>query len=259
MVILPFVTIYFYTMQIIPLSEGSFTVDASKKFVPFVFSEDELSGRGRGSLLVEIIPFLVITKHDLLLFDTGLGFKTESGQLQIFKTLAAHGINPGDITKVLMSHLHKDHIGGMINPYTNAPAFENAIYYIQKRELDYALEKGAPSYNTDSLDLISPDQMVLLHEDEGTIDGYISYKLTQAHAKYHQVFWVKEDNETVFFGGDDAPQLHQMKHKFAAKYDFDGVKARDLREEWWQQGLNEGWTFLFYHDRKHPVYHKHKV
>jgi hypothetical protein len=32
-----------------------------------------------------------------------------------------------------------------------------------------------------------------------------------------------------FFGGDDAPQLQQMKHRFVAKYDFDGKKAMELR------------------------------
>ena len=69
---------------------------------------------------------------------------------------------------------------------------------------------------------------------------------------YHQVIWIKEEGETIFFGGDDASQLQQMKHKFAAKYDYDGKKAMNLRQEWWEQGQQEHWTFLFYHDVKNP-------
>ncbi|HYE54733.1 MAG TPA: MBL fold metallo-hydrolase, partial [Chitinophagaceae bacterium] len=71
---------------------------------------------------------------------------------------------------------------------------------------------------------------------------------------YHQVFWIVDGGETVFFGADDAPQLQQMKHKFVAKYDHDGKLAMQLRQEWMEKGAVEGWTFLFYHDIKTPVH-----
>ena len=77
--------------------------------------------------------------------------------------------------------------------------------------------------------------------------------MTQAHSPYHQVFWIKEDEKTIFFGGDDAPQLGQMKHRFVAKYDHDGKKAMELRRSWWETGQDEKWTFLFYHDVKNPT------
>jgi hypothetical protein len=68
------------------------------------------------------------------------------------------------------------------------------------------------------------------------------------------VFWIKADAQTIFFGGDDAPQLQQMKHRFVAKYDYNGKKAAQLRQQWWEQGAAERWTFLFYHDVKNPVW-----
>jgi len=48
--------------------------------------------------------------------------------------------------------------------------------------------------------------------------------------------------------------LQQMKSRFVAKYDFDGKKCMELRQQWWQQGQQENWTFLFYHDIKTPVF-----
>jgi len=45
-----------------------------------------------------------------------------------------------------------------------------------------------------------------------------------------------------------------MRHRFVAKYDFDGKRAMELRQQWWKQGEQEGWTFLFYHDVKHPTF-----
>lgn len=243
-------------MKIIPLSEGAFTIDKTKLFVPFNESNDDLQARPVGSLLVEIQPFVVITSKDILLLDTGLGFSDKGGQMQLHKNLAEAGINPGDITKVLMSHLHKDHAGG-VSPDNDRMrlSIPNATWYIQERELQFAFEKGFPSFIPEELEVLkSAKNVVLLKDDKGAIDDYISYELTGAHSPYHQVFRIKENDEIIFFGGDDAPQLQQMKHRFVAKYDHNGKKAMELRREWWEQGAKEGWTFLFYHDIKTPVF-----
>ena len=62
-------------MKIIPLSEGAFTVDKTKLFIPFDTDADDLQKRAAGSLLVEVQPFVIVTSKDILLLDTGLGFE----------------------------------------------------------------------------------------------------------------------------------------------------------------------------------------
>jgi len=241
-------------MKIIPLSEGTFTIDKTKLFVPFDNTVHDLQQRPVGSLLVEIQPFVIITSKDILLLDTGLGFEKD-GQLQIHKNLANAGINPSDITKVLLTHLHKDHAGG-VSFGTNHEelSFPNALFYLQEKELSFAFKKEFPSFVTEELEALKGSkQVVLLKDESGTIDEYIHYQVTGAHSPYHQVFWIKENGKTIFFGGDDAPQLQQMKHRFVAKYDHDGKKAMELRRSWWEQGQKDKWTFLFYHDVKNPV------
>lgn len=244
-------------MKIIPLSEGSFTIDKTKLFVPFNEEQDNLQSRPVGSLLVEIQPFLIITDKDVLLLDTGLGFMNE-GELQLHQHIKSAGIAPEQVTKVLMSHLHKDHAGGISfkDKLTGNPilSFPNAHYYIQEKELAFAFEKGFPSYIHEELELLkTATQVILLTEEEGLIDNYVEYRLTAAHSPFHQAFWIKEGGQTIFFGGDEAPQYYQMKNKFVAKYDYDGKKAMQLRQDWWQKGKEENWTFLFYHDIKNPV------
>ena len=245
-------------MKIIPLSEGSFTIDGTKQFVPFDIDEHDLQQRPTGSLLVEVQPFLIVTKNDVLLLDTGLGFDSAEGQLQLYKNIEAAGISPGSVTKVLLTHLHKDHAGGVSRKSTGDErilSFPQAIYYVQERELAFAFEKGFSSFITEELEALkNSSQVILLNEDEGSIDNYITYQLTGGHSPFHQVFWIKEGSQTIFFGGDEAPQYFQMKNKFVAKYDHDGKKAMQLRQQWWQQGQEEGWTFLFYHDIKKPVF-----
>ena len=44
-----------------------------------------------------------------------------------------------------------------------------------------------------------------------------------------------------------------MKIKYVAKYDYNGKKAMELREQCAEQGRKEGWNFLFYHDVKTPM------
>lgn len=243
-------------MKIIPLSEGTFTIDQTKQFVPFDMDEHDLQQRPAGSLLVEIQPFVVITSKDILLLDTGLGFE-KNGSLQLLQNLMNAGINPSEITKVLMSHLHKDHAGAVGIEREGLGArlsLPNAKYYVQRKELAFAFEKGFPSFIPAELEALRDSSQVELLEEEGTIDGYIDYRLTGAHSPFHQVFWIREEGHTVFFGADDAPQLQQMKHRFVAKYDHDGKKAMELRQQWWKLGEEEGWTFLFYHDVKNPAW-----
>ena len=240
--------------KIIALSEGAFTIDRTKRFIPFNLEEDDLQQRPKGSLLVEIQPFLVITSNDILLLDTGLGFTDSEGRLQIHQNLIKHGISPSDITKVLVSHLHKDHSGGLAYPNKKIAAFENATYYINKQEWDYALEKDSSSYAPENFKFLERSKNVEFIEGNGVIDHYIHYEVTGAHCPYHQVFKIIDGEEIIFFGADVAPQLHQMKSRFKAKYDFDGEKSMILRQQWWKEGEKENWTFLFYHDIKNPEF-----
>jgi len=265
-------------MQVIPLSEGAFTIDKTKKFVPFNLESDDLQQRPTGSLLVEVQPFAVVTTEDILILDTGLGFG-QDGVLQIHRNLRNAGVEPARVTKVLMSHLHKDHAGGITErsegyerggAWRSSPdealgdcsdgaarstlSFPNAKYYVQRRELEYAFEKGPTSYLTDELECLKTSRQVVFLDGDGVIDGYIRYAITGAHCPWHQAFWIVDGGETVFFGGDVAPQLGQMKNRFVAKYDYDGKRAMELRQEWWTRGQEEGWKFLFYHDVKTPVW-----
>ncbi len=245
-------------MTIIPLSEGTFSIDKTKVFVPFDTDTDTLAQRAPGSILVEIQPFCVVTDKDVLLIDTGLGFSNPDGTLQLHQNLLDNGINPLDVTKVLLSHLHKDHAGGIAKEDRILQkaflSFPNALYYINRDELRFAFEKGSPSYIPGELELLRISDRVMLLDEEGTIDEYIQYRVTGAHCPYHTVFWINSNGQTIFFGGDVAPQLQQMKSRFVAKYDYDGKKAMELRQEWWQLGQQNKWTFLFYHDIKTPVF-----
>jgi len=235
--------------QVFPLSEGTFTIGRDKIFYPFNEQTDELNDRATGSLLVEVQPFAVVNDRDIILLDTGLGFNNPDGMAHLPDNLARHNIYPEDVTKILLSHLHKDHAGGL-----NLEMFPNASFYVHQKELAFAEATGFPSYYTDDLQqLKNTDRVIWLTGTEGVIDGYIFWRHSGAHSPEHIVFWINSEEGKIFYGGDEAPQYKQMKMKYVAKYDFDGKKAMELREQWAEQGKKEGWKFLFYHDVKTPV------
>ena len=243
-------------MQVFPLSEGEFTVGRDKQFIPFNMAADELNDRSTGSLLVEVQPFLIITDKDVIVLDTGLGFKNKEGILQIHDNIRRQGYEPAAVTKVLLSHLHKDHAGclvfkddGMVHT-----TFPNADYYIYRPEADFALTTGYPSYHPEDIEpLLTTAQVKWLDGPKGTIDGYIHFTHSGGHCPQHIVYLIDDGKDKIFYGGDEAPQLKQMKMKYIAKYDYDGKKAMHLREQYAASGKADGWKFLFYHDVKTPV------
>jgi glyoxylase-like metal-dependent hydrolase (beta-lactamase superfamily II) len=201
-------------MKIIPLSEGAFTIDTTKVFVPFDVEKDDLQKRPLGSLLVEVQPFCIKTKKDILLIDTGLGYSNKDGVLQIHQNLIDNGIDPMDVTKVLVSHLHKDHSGGISKEDkilgNHFLSFPQATYYVNKDEFAFATAKGSPSYTPAEFEILNSASNVVFTEGNGKIDDYIRYEVTGAHSPYHLAFMIEEDDEKIFFGADVAPQLQQM-------------------------------------------------
>src|SRR5690606_3799844 len=81
-------------------------------------------------------PTLINTGADLVLFDTGLGEGTRgNGMGQTAQQLAASGYQPQDVTVVVITHMHGDHIGGLTEG--EQPAFANARYVTGQAEFDF--------------------------------------------------------------------------------------------------------------------------
>lgn len=241
-------------MKALALYEGSYSVDNSKTFLPFDPAIHNPKDRP-ASLFIYVQPFLLQTKNDLIIFDAGLGFRNENNKLIIHENVKKAGFDPGDVTLVLMSHLHYDHTGGMIDDDGTSVSlsFPNAEYVIQRGEWESAYSKPSRSYKTEIFDFVQRSGSVHFVEGNGKLNDQISYELTGGHCEFHQVFLVEEDNETIFFGGDILPEPEQLLRKFMAKYDFDGRKAMELRQEYGIRAAEGNWDCLFYHAKSKAI------
>jgi glyoxylase-like metal-dependent hydrolase (beta-lactamase superfamily II) len=230
------------------LYEGSYSVDNSKKFIPFDAEKDNPKDRP-ASLFIYVQPFLLKTANDLILLDTGLGFNNGQGEPVIYENIRKAGYEPGDVSLVLMSHLHYDHSGGMVvnQGGTVQLSFPHAEYVIQRGEWEAAYSKPSASYKTEIFDVLQRSGNIHFVENNGNLNPEIRYELTGGHCQYHQVFIIESGGEKYFFGGDILPEPEQLIRKFMAKYDYDGRRAMELRAEYGQRAAEEDWTCLFYH------------
>jgi len=235
-------------MKIIPLKEGNFSTNKTKDFTLLT---DENAATAKG-IKMSVTPFLIITEHDVILLDACIGWKNEAGQTVISEILKSEHIKAEDVTKVLLSHLHKDHIETTITRNADGfkATFPNAKIFIQKRELEYAMKNmGSHSFDFDTLEkLVSLEHVVWMDEDSGSITDEIYFEVAGGHTPFMQVFWIKEAEETVFYGADDLPQESYLKYHLAYKSDFDGRKAMELRQKWQKEAAENHWKILLYHD-----------
>ncbi|WP_342647949.1 MBL fold metallo-hydrolase [Mucilaginibacter sp. CSA2-8R] len=239
-------------MKITPLDEGIYHVDQQKHYQ--LASHDDILP-DQHMLRLSVRPFLVRTDAEVILLDTGLEANVDNGYL-IESLLAQHGINAKEVTKVLLSHLHNDHVGGL-GYFQNGifkTHFNNADIYLQQRELTFALgQQNNPSYNISLLQQLSRlPNLKLLTVDSGNITPNITYQVVGGHTPYMQVFWLHDSNRIVFYGADDLPKKNYLYHHIAYKTDYDGRKAMQLRRQWEQQAKAEQWQVLLYHDTEEP-------
>lgn len=235
-------------MKAYSLYEGSFSVDSSKKFIPFDPHKHNKKDRP-ASLFIHVHPFLIDTPVGLVLLDTGLGFSNADGGLLLHDHIREIGYEPADVRFVLLSHLHKDHAGGMAMEKEGRLqlAFPDAEYIVQRGEWEDAYSGESDSYRTEVFDVLQRSGNLVLVEGDGELNSVIRYELSGGHAEHHQVFHIVGNDTHYFFGGDEAPEPEQFFRSFAAKYDYDGRKAMELRQQYWEQGRQESWVFLFYH------------
>lgn len=237
-------------IQAYSLFEGSFSVDASKKFVPFDPEKDDPKSRP-ASLFVHVHPFLIESRNGLILCDAGLGFRTDEDELLIHQNIRKLGFEPEDVKYVLMSHLHKDHTGGLVDfkDGVGRVAFPEAEYIIQRGEWENAYSTESASYRTEVFDIIQRSGNLTLVEGTGIVNNEIRYEINGGHTEFHQAFHIETGGEHFFFGGDVLPEPEELFKNFIAKYDYDGRASRDKRKDYWQEGAPEGWIYLFYHGK----------
>lgn len=219
-----------------------------------------------GSVLVGINPILVKTGRQNILLDTGLGWGLDSGSKytdvsNVCTNLDIFGLQPEDITHVVLSHLHYDHVAG--SSFTDADAktkatFPNATYYIHQREWDFALSQieaeqdwfGANYEPDDLYRLVSNDQIRFLTKDATEILPGVTAIKTGGHTPGHQIVQLESRKKKAYYFGDLLPSSFHLNQYAMTGVDINSLEAKKQKVQLLKKACSENALLLFYHSKK---------
>jgi glyoxylase-like metal-dependent hydrolase (beta-lactamase superfamily II) len=201
-----------------------------------------LKTAGTQSVLSAFNVFLIKCGTERLLVDTGNGTLTPARTGQLPLCLKDAKTTPAGMSKILITHLHGDHAGGLVKD--GKPAFPKAKVYIAKTEYDYwtndASMRQAPEHRRGLFPLIQnvlrvleQNKLVVFFTPGDVVSPDITSVDLAGHTPGHAGFMLTSQGEQLFFVGDllhgAALQMPRPDITFDADVDQSKAKAMRLR------------------------------
>lgn len=225
-------------MKIKLLSDGFFTLDMGF----LVYGKAPYYGKPYKAALK---PLLVETESEKILIDTGIGELPESYKKfypterteTLFHSLKKEGLQPGDITVVINTHLHMDHAG-------NNRSFCNAKVYVQKQELEYAYNPHRFQRAAYIQEFFDSSDYITVRGDY-TFSDTVSILSTPGHTPGHQSVVIHGETDYIYCG-DIAPLKENLEKKNIVGVLYNPVDALESLE---RLGTLKG-VHIFSHDNE---------
>jgi len=174
-----------------------------------------------------------------VLVDDGLGDKFTDKLRDIYRveaepslehSLAALGVKPGDVTDVVLTHLHFDHAGGSTRRGANGlePTFPNARWYVQRRNWENAhapnLRERA-SYMPENYDAL--EAAGVLTQWDGPLEPWPGFEVIPAdgHTRGLQMVRVSGGGQAAYYVSDLIPTAAHVRIPFVMGYDVAAIET----------------------------------
>jgi glyoxylase-like metal-dependent hydrolase (beta-lactamase superfamily II) len=178
--------------------------------------------------------------QNTVLFDVGSGpdFMPSAGQ--ITNSLDAIGVSPDDITHVIFTHAHPDHIWGLLDDFDD-PLFTQATYLMGRAEWDYWWNPETVSTIGDARAAFAvgakrrmeaiEDNVTLFDDTDEVLPG-IAAVSTSGHTPGHMSFEIRQGTQSVMVLGDAIGNHHVAfaKPAWISGADQDGERAVKTRK-----------------------------
>lgn len=199
-------------------------------------ASDDLSMPVQGS----INAFLINTGSQLILIDTGAGVLYGDCCGRLLANLRAAGYRPEQVDLVLLTHMHKDHLGGV--NLNGKAAFPNAVVRASRREADYWLDArnkvAAPAFLSSFFDAAA--QSVAPYVATGRFQPFdgdavlapgIHALAAPGHTPGHTAYVVQSGNQTLLVWGDviHVASIQLRDPAATVEYDSDASAAQQTR------------------------------
>jgi glyoxylase-like metal-dependent hydrolase (beta-lactamase superfamily II) len=177
-----------------------------------------------GSYPNAVNAFLVKTPTELILFDTGFGRNLKDN-------LAKRHVKPKDITKLVITHMHGDHIGGMLNK--GKAAFPNAKLVLSEAEKKYWVDERQDKAAVDAYNAYKEVELVKPQSIDQPLHDGINYIAAYGHTPGHIAILLKSEDYQFMLWGDlaHAMDIQMPFPEVSVRYDSDPVQAAEARRQ----------------------------
>ena len=174
-------------------------------------------------ITLSVNALLVRTGRRLILIDTGLGPRYHG---QVLASLGAAGVSPGDVTDVLITHPHPDHIGGLLDAQ-GKPAFPNATIHMAGAAWSWMQQKGAPAMAR------TIASRVQAFEPGASIAPGIASVSLPGHTPGHVGYEITSGRSRLMYIGDIAHSaiVSLARPEWSIEFDGDHALANETRRK----------------------------
>jgi glyoxylase-like metal-dependent hydrolase (beta-lactamase superfamily II) len=197
--------------------------------------------------------FLVNTGRQLILVDAGAGTWFGGGALgRLVGSLRSAGYSPEQVDRVLLTHLHSDHVGGLTSQ-DGKRVFPNADVFVSKAESDFWLSpeiaanaaKDVQPFFQSAQAIAAPyikaGKWHTFNDSDVWVDG-IKLVSLHGHTPGHTGYEFSSNGKTILFWGDIIhQQLVQLNHPdITVVFDIDHAAAAATRNQLLETLAREG-------------------
>jgi len=247
---MPAPTLKVGSITIVPLSDGDLSLKAADIFpavTPTMWETVSEYLNPDGTMALNLGSFLIHERDSWTLVDTGYGGRPGTRGGRLLDELEKARLRPDDVSRVIITHLHGDHIGWNTIDRDGKPEvlFKNARHIVQRRDWDHWIQPAmfpdrpllelcaVPLEAAGVLDLVDGDQL---------ISAGISTLLTPGHTPGHQSILVTSGDEKAIILGDVTHVPFQLLYpEWRPSFDTDPELSARTRSEVFdrieQQGL----------------------
>jgi len=252
--------------KLFSIETSEFSLDGGAMFgiIPKVMWEKKASSDSFNRIKMVTRSLLLVSDSHKILIDTGNGSKWTKKYLDLYNidlsmyniksSLNKYGFTADDITDVICTHLHFDHVGGntIYNKDRLVPAFSNATYWISQKNWDLAnhpSQKDRGSFIEDDWEVLGKNNMIRLVKEK-FLPGIEIY-FTQGHTDglMHPV--ISDGNKTLFYGADIFPTAAHIPIPWVMSYDLRPTETVKEKDSLLKKMYDEEWILFFEHD---PIY-----
>lgn len=183
-------------------------------------------------------PTLVNTGNELILFDTGLN------SAGISAAVRAAGYTPEQVTHVIITHMHGDHIGGIMAE--GGLTFPNAAYVTGRIEFDTTAAGDNEAFNKNVRPLA--DRMTFL-DDGASVTSGVTAMLAAGHTPGHMTYMLESNGKQLALIADLANHyVWSLAYPdWEVRFDRDKAGAAAARRRMLGMLAAEGIPFIGYH------------